>query len=153
MKLLFSSLVLAMVLLAQSPQSALKSTPGFDIGALDREVSPCTNFYQYACGTWMRNNPVPADQASWGRFDELNERNEMVLRDILEKVSSSDPKRTPIEQKIGDFYAACMDEPGIERQGTEPLKAELARIAAINNRTALTDEVARFHLDSVNVLF
>src|ERR1700761_1171991 len=95
---------------------------GLDLGAMDTQVSPCTNFYQYACGNWRAKNPIPSDQPSWGRFDELDQRNLATLRDILEKVSQPSADRAPIEQKIGDFYAACMDEAGIEAKGIEPLK-------------------------------
>ena len=75
-----------------------------------------TNFYQYACGTWLKSNPIPADQSSWGRFNELHERNQNILRDILE-TSRAKSSRTPVEQKIGDYFAACMDEKGIEERG------------------------------------
>ena len=127
--------------------------PGFDPGAIDRSTSPCTNFYQYACGTWLKNNPIPSDQASWGRFDELQEHNREVLHQIAEKDSQPAPSRTAIEQKVGDYWAACMDEARINSLGTGPLKDELARIAAINGKADLAVEVARLHSIGVNTLF
>src|SRR5438477_12523151 len=90
----------------------------FDSTALDRSVSPCQNFYQFACGGWMARNPIPPDRARWGRFDELVERNNAVLREILEKAAVDRPDRTAEERKIGEYYAARMYGAAIERTGT-----------------------------------
>ena len=134
---------------AQSPGQM----SGFDINALDRKVDPCTDFYQFACGAWMAKNPIPPDQASWGRFNELYERNQMILRRILEKYSSNDPKRTAVEQKIGDYYSTCMDESKINAEGLRPLQPELQRIAALNSKSELAPEIAHLHQLGVNSLF
>ena len=136
-----------------SQNTTLNPLPSFDPGAIDHAVSPCTNFYQYACGTWLKNNPIPADQASWGRFDELQEHNRDILHEIAEKDSQPSPTRTPIEQKVGDYWAACMDESRINALGTAPLKPELSRIAAILDRAGLAEELARLHAMGVNALF
>src|SRR5205085_886573 len=120
-------------------------TPGFDINALDRKVDPCTDFYQFACGTWMAKNPIPPDQASWGRFNELYERNQNILRQILEEYSANDPKRTPVQQKIGDYYSSCMDESAVNAKGLQPLQPELQRIDALQNKSELPAEIARLH--------
>ncbi len=126
---------------------------GFDITSLDTTAKPCVDFYQYACGTWMKRNPIPASEARWGRFNELAERNRLILRDILEKAAVPDPKRDSVTQKIGDFYTACMDEKEIDRKGAAPIKDELARIAALSDKKAIVDEVARLHRNGVNVFF
>ena len=146
---------------AQSPappadpadSSKPRSVPGFDPGALDRSVKPCDDFYQFACGTWIKNNPVPADRSRYGRFDELTERNQATLRGILEGVSTPDPKRNPIDQKIGDYYATCMDEAAIEKKGAAALKPHLDRIAAIRTKADLAAELARLHQAGVGGAF
>ncbi len=145
-------LLCAGLALAQSsaPQPAAQT---FDVNAIDRSVDPCVNFYQFACGTWKKNNPIPADKTRWGRFDELAESNRKNLRDILEKYSAPDPKRTPIQQKVGDYYASCMDEKAVNAAGAKPLQPEFARINAIKTRTDLIAEVARLYKQGVNVLF
>jgi putative endopeptidase len=128
-------------------------TPVFDAKAIDATADPCVDFYQYACGTWLAKNPVPADRPGWARFDELEERNLAILHDILQKASAPSPKRAALEQKIGDYYAACMDEAAIENKGTKPIQPELDRIAALPNKDALAAEVARLQSGGANVMF
>src|SRR3974390_828923 len=96
-----------------------KQVPGFDLTALDKTADPCVDFYQYSCGSWMKNNPIPSDKARWGRFDALAEYNLYVLRDILEKAQGPvQPAAVgAIEQKVGDYYTACMDEATVEKKG------------------------------------
>ena len=125
---------------------------GLDLSAIDRSADPCKDFYQYACGTWMKNNPVPADESRWGRFNELLDRNEVVLRDILQD-SAAHQDRSAIDQKIGGFYQACMDEAQIDQRAATPLQPELDRIAHIANSSDLLEEVARLHSQQVNVFF
>ena len=135
-------------------ESPLPPRPkSFDLAAMDKSVDPCSDFYQYACGTWRKNNPIPPDQARWGRFNELAEYNRQVLRGILENASTDDPKRNPVAQKIGDFYQSCMDETEVNAKGISVLKPDLDRIAAVKNRTDLIDTIAYLQSQGVNVLF
>ncbi len=138
---------------AQSPGSgAQTSAGGVDLGAIDKAVDPCTDFYQYACGTWMKKNPIPADESRWGRFNELMERNETILRGILEDAEKNEG-RSAIDQKIGGFYQSCMNEPQIEQLGSTPLSAELDRIAHVSDGQQLLAEVARLQQKQIDVFF
>ena len=127
--------------------------PGFDINALDRSVDPCVDFYHFACGTWLKENPVPPDRAIYGRFSELADRNRQIMREVLEKASVVSSGRSPDEQKIGDYYASCMDEEGIEKKGLAPIEAEIARVNALKGKEGLPRLISHFWLTGTNVLF
>src|SRR3984957_47516 len=118
-----------------------QTSPGFDPSAIDRKADPCVDFYQFACGAWMAANPIPADQSRWGRFDALQDRNREVLHKILDAAAVPNPGRTALEQKMGDYYASCMDQATIDAKGAAPLKPDLDRIAAIQGKAGLTDAV------------
>ncbi|HYG98144.1 MAG TPA: M13 family metallopeptidase [Terriglobales bacterium] len=141
-------LAAAGVLMAQQP-----AQPGFDAASLDKNVDPCEDFYQFSCGGWLAKNPIPGDQSRWGRFNELAERNREILHQALEKASVSAPNRGANEQKIGDYYASCMDEKAIEAKGLAPLKPELDRINALKSKLELPELVGRLHRLGVNVVF
>src|ERR1700729_3016509 len=133
------------------PDSSAKA--GFSTASMDLTANPCVDFYQYTCGTWVANSPIPADQSSWDTFGDLADRNRVILREILVKPSVNDPKRSAVEQKIGDFYASCMDQPVIDRLGTGPLEPDLKRIDAIRSKDAIPAVLARLHLLGVEVFF
>jgi predicted metalloendopeptidase len=146
-------LVCAGLALAQSGAPKSGATPSFDVNALDKSVDPCVNFYKFACGTWMANNPIPGDKTRWGRFDELAEHNRAILHTILETYSKPQIKRDAVQQKVGDYYGSCMDEKAINAAGNKPVQPELQRINAIKNRSELIAEMAHLYKEGVRTLF
>ncbi|MGC2058589.1 MAG: M13 family metallopeptidase [Candidatus Sulfotelmatobacter sp.] len=137
---------------AQTSPSA-RPAPGFSPDTIDKTIDPCVDFYQYACGNWIKNSQIPADQAQWGSFVELHERNLDILHGILEKAAAGGASRNGIDQRIGDLYGSCMDEKAADAKGIAPVKAELDRIAAVKDKGALIDEIAHVHLTGPSPLF
>ena len=130
---------------ADQPLTAIPYSPSLDLANMDRTADPCVDFYQYVCGGWMKNNPIPSDQAAWSVYGKLTNQNRQLLWGLLEQDARL-THRTPAQQKIGDYYAACMDTDAINARGLAPLQPELDRISAIQTR----DQVAKFLLAGVN---
>ena len=147
--------MLVPALLAQDNQPATKPPADvrFSADMLDKSIDPCNDFYAYACSKWQAQNPVPADRPGWGRFDELQQRGEYIVRDILEKSSAGRPGRSANEQKVGDYYGACMDEAAIEKAGAKPLELDFQSIAALKSKDELTKEIVRQHREGIDALF
>src|ERR1700728_3669815 len=126
--------VRALCLLAATRGLVLAETPApsFSTNYMDRSVDPSVNFYQFACGTWRKDNPVPADKARWGAFDELAQRNWELLHGLVVTASAdaSAPAHSPTRE-VGDFFASAMDTNRIEQLGFEPLQEDFTRIEAV----------------------
>ena len=151
--ILLASLLMLTVLCFSQTSGDRQAATGFSIDNIDKSADPCVDFYQYACGNWMKKTEIPADQSQWVSFTQLDEDNMVILRQILEKAAVGGASRNPIDQKIGDYYGACMDEKSVDAKGLDPLKPELDRIAAAKDKAALIDAVARVHLIGPNPLF
>ncbi len=144
------------------PVLAQNSTPSpaaapelrvFDPSLIDTSVNACEDFYQFSCKGWLKRNPLPADETSYGRFNELYELNRQHLRQILDGVSQPSASRTANEQKTGDEYASCMDQAAIDGKGIAPLQPELDRIAGLKSKAELPALVAHLHAIGVRVFF
>jgi putative endopeptidase len=130
----------------QSPneQWQLPKIDRLDFGVLDKNLSPCDDFYEFACSKWIAANPIPAEEAAWGTSSNLQIYNETILRNALQAASVAQ-NRTPNQQKIGDYWTACMDESSIEKAGITPIKPDLDRIAAMKSKSDLPAVIAAFH--------
>ncbi len=127
--------------------------PGFDIAAMDASVDACDDFYRFACGTWLQENPVPADEPRWGRFNELRDRNLFLLHEILDEASKPDDSRDQAQSMVGDYYVACMDESAIEALGAAPLDPLLNATAALRSKAELPVFLAKLHRQGITAFF
>jgi putative endopeptidase len=131
-----------------------KTPQSFDLTAIDKTADPCVDFYQYACGNWKKDNPIPSDQVIWGRFNELIERNLYLLYTELETASKPTPDRSPLQQKYGDFYAACMNTTLADEKGDKPILPILAIVDSLQDKQKLAPLVAQLQSkDGVRVFF
>jgi predicted metalloendopeptidase len=136
---------------AQSPTD--QATIGYSVANIDKTVDPCVDFFQYACGNWLKRTEIPADQSRWGSFNSLDERNKEAMRTILEKAAVASPNRSAIDQKIGDFYGSCMDEKAVNEKGLDAVKPELDHLSAVQDKAGFIDEVAHLRMAGVRSLF
>src|SRR5438445_3904658 len=142
--LVFVPLVAAQNSSAGSPsnQPVLPYTPSLDLTSMDKSIDPCVDLYHYSCGEWQKKNPIPPDQTSWSVYGKLYQDNLNFLRGILEQAAATKGQRDTVTQEIGDFYAACMDEPAVEKLGLGALKPQLTAITQLKSAHELAPVVA-----------
>src|ERR1039457_4078937 len=130
----------------QSSAPALPYSPSLDLSSMDKAVDPCGDLYRFSCGGWQKKNPIPPAQTSWSVYGKLYQDNLIFLRGMLEQAAQPSDQRNAVTQKIGDFYAACMDEGAVEKRGLSAIQPELDAIAHIKSARDLPPVVARLQL-------
>ena len=131
-----------------APITSFPYTPGLDISSMDRSADACSDFYQYSCGGWLKNNPIPSDQAKWSVYGKLYQDNQRFLWGILDSLAKQGEGRNATQQKIGDYFAACMDEAAVEKLGAKPLAPYLARVNAMKDKRELGAVLGDLHMDT-----
>src|SRR2546423_3951810 len=140
------ALSLALATTAAAQNAVPMQSKPLDPANLDRSVSACTDFYQFANGGWIKRNPVPPAYSTWGSFTELQENNQSNLLTILRNAAANGNTQANDDlRKLSVFYSSCMDSAGAERAGAQPIRPELNRIDAITNRAQLERKIARRH--------
>jgi putative endopeptidase len=127
-------------------EPALPYIPSLDVAAMDKSVDPCVDLYHYSCGGWQKKNPIPPDQTSWSVYGKLYQDNLFFLRSILEQSGPSTPQRDAVTQKIGDFYASCMDETTANKRSVAAIQPQLDAIAGLKSAQGMASLVARLPL-------
>jgi len=142
------------LLLAITAAAAIAAAPGLHPEHMDRSVSPCDDFYEYANGTWLKTTQIPSEYPAWGAGHEVYERNIAITRTILED-AAQDTKAPAdsLRRKVGDFYAAAMNEAAAEQAGSQPLAALTKAIDDVRSPAQLAAELGRLHLVDVSAAF
>jgi putative endopeptidase len=131
-----------------------QQTKPLDRANMDTSCSACEDFFRYANGGWMKRTPIPGDQPMWGSFHELQEQNQLALRQVLdEALANARTTADPDQRKLGLYFGACMDSVGVERAGLRPIAQQLSRIAATRNRVQLQATMAALQQQLVNAGF
>jgi len=151
--LMFATALLVTPAAVLSQSTPATPIPGYDASAIDKTADPCVDFAKYACGNYAKQHPIPNDQASMNQFMNLYLVQQQYLMGILDKVSAADPTRTPLETKVGDYYAACVDTKTIEANKLKPITPYLAAISQLKEKSELTAELASLKRLGVDVLF
>ncbi|HWF91035.1 MAG TPA: M13 family metallopeptidase [Terriglobales bacterium] len=129
-------------------QTSSAHQPVLDVHSLDPTVDPCTDFYQYSCGGWMKSNPIPPDQSRWDVYSKMEDHNKTLLREILEQASQAKAPHGSVTRKIGDYYAACMNESAADAAGITPLESALKLIQDMRSKDDIASMVASMVYDS-----
>jgi putative endopeptidase len=127
-------------------EPALPYIPSLDLASMDKLADPCVNFYRYSCGGWQKNNPIPADQTSWSVYGKLYQDNLQFLHGILEQAAQASAQRDQVTREIGDFYAACIDEAGVEKQGLTPIRTYLDAVGKLTTVKDLPPLLAQLQI-------
>jgi putative endopeptidase len=151
--LLLSAVLGATASLAQVPQtSGAPKVPRFSVEYLDRSVDPSVDFYRFATGSWVRDNPVPSDKSRWSGFDELQDRNWKLIRELLDEAGAGKLNGKPARQ-VGAFFRSAMDTNRIERLRFRPIEKDLARIRTVKDVDAYFRLLAELQERGVGALF
>ncbi len=145
--------IATMAVITSGMAQSKKLTSGIDLNNLDRNASPQENFYQYACGGWLKAHPLDAEHSRYGAFDFLAEENQKQLKGIIAEVSSKKNAPGTVADKIATLYNIGMDSVRLQQQGAEPLRPYLEEINNIKNREDMWAELLKMHRRGYGVLF
>jgi putative endopeptidase len=132
----------------EQPLTELPYSPSLDPASMDTSVDPCVDLYHYSCGGWIRKNPIPPDKASWSVYAKMEDENARLLWGILKTSAEPSASRTPAQQKVGDYFAACMDQPAIQEAGLAPIMRDLAAVQDLRSVSEMGRLLGRLHLEN-----